>query len=30
VRVYELHDLCDASTPEVGKWMHENVELWKE
>jgi len=26
----QLADLYDASTPEVRKWMHENVDLWKE
>ena len=26
----KLEDLYDASTPEVRKWMHENVQLWKE
>ena len=26
----QLADLYDASTPEVRKWMHENVHLWNE
>ena len=26
----QLADLYDASPPEVRKWMHENVDLWKE
>ena len=28
--IQQLLDLYDASPPEVRKWMHENVHLWKE
>jgi hypothetical protein len=28
--IQQLVDLYDNSTTEVRKWMHENVDLWKE
>jgi len=28
--IQQLADLYDASTPEVRKWMYENVHLWNE
>jgi len=30
IKKLKLQDLYDASTPEVRKWKHDNIHLWKE